>query len=55
MSHNGDDLNNILKLRNLDKKQISFLTYQILRGLKYIHSCNIIHRVLRNFQYLFQF
>ena len=45
MKYTGSDLNNILKNQRLQNEQISFLTYQILRGLKYLHSCNIIHRV----------
>ena len=28
----------------LDEEQIKFITYQIVCGLKYIHSLNIIHR-----------
>jgi serine/threonine protein kinase len=41
----GTDLNNVLKTQQLSDDQIIFFTYQILRGLKYLHSCNIIHRV----------
>ena len=39
------DLNNVLKTQPLDEPQIVFLTYQILRGLKYLHSAGIVHRV----------
>jgi serine/threonine protein kinase len=39
------DLKSILQCQKLEKDQISFLTYQLLRGLKYLHSCNIVHRV----------
>jgi serine/threonine protein kinase len=42
----GTDLNNVLKTQELTEQQIVFFTYQILRGLKYLHSSNIIHRVL---------
>ena len=41
----GTDLNKIIKNHELDDHQIMFLTYQILRGLKYLHTSNIIHRV----------
>ncbi len=37
----------IIKYHNLDDEKISLIVYQILRGLKYIHSCNIIHRDLK--------
>ena len=47
----GSDLNTVLKSHKLNSDQISFLTYQILRGLKYLHSCNIIHRVCYYFYY----
>ena len=49
----GTDLNNVLKTQELSEDQIIFFTYQILRGLKYLHSSNIIHRV--NFLILFDF
>lgn len=41
----GSDLNNIIKTQKLHEEHIQFLVYQILRGLKYIHSAGIIHRV----------
>ena len=41
----GADLNNILKTQSLTDEHVQFLVYQILRGLKYIHSAGIIHRV----------
>lgn len=41
----GADLNNIIKTQRLSDDHVQFLVYQILRGLKYIHSAGIIHRV----------
>uniref|UniRef100_A0A8C7CAE0 mitogen-activated protein kinase n=1 Tax=Oncorhynchus kisutch TaxID=8019 RepID=A0A8C7CAE0_ONCKI len=41
----GADLNNIVKCQKLTDDHVQFLIYQILRGLKYIHSADIIHRV----------
>lgn len=44
------DLNNVLKTQPLQEAQIVFLTYQILRGLKYLHTAGIVHRVtFRNY------
>jgi serine/threonine protein kinase len=42
----GADLNNIIRTQKLSDDHVQFLVYQILRGLKYIHSAGIIHRVL---------
>ena len=41
----GADLNNIVKTQRLSDDHVQFLVYQILRGLKYVHSAGIIHRV----------
>lgn len=41
----GADLNNIIRTQRLSDDHVQFLIYQVLRGLKYIHSAGIIHRV----------
>lgn len=47
----GADLNNIVRTQKLSDDHVQFLVYQILRGLKYIHSAGIIHRVMAIEQY----
>uniref|UniRef100_A0A8D0DQ41 mitogen-activated protein kinase n=1 Tax=Salvator merianae TaxID=96440 RepID=A0A8D0DQ41_SALMN len=42
----GTDLSKIMKHEKLTEDRIQFLVYQMLKGLKYIHSSGIIHRIL---------
>jgi len=41
------DLFKLLKTQPLSNDHICYFTYQILRGLKYIHSANVLHRDLK--------
>eukprot|EP00128_Syssomonas_multiformis_P004999 Colp12_sorted_trinity150504_noHs@30720 len=41
------DLNEVIKTTPLDENIVRLFVYQILRGLKYIHSAGVIHRDLK--------
>ncbi|XP_073824551.1 mitogen-activated protein kinase rl [Musca autumnalis] len=41
------DLYKLLKTQRLSNDHICYFMYQILRGLKYIHSANVLHRDLK--------
>lgn len=43
------NLGNVIKHTNLDHERISYLLYQMLCGIKYLHSAGIIHRVFNRF------
>ncbi|KAI3388396.1 hypothetical protein SNEBB_003756 [Seison nebaliae] len=41
------DLCELLKTQSLSNDHVCYFAYQILRGLKYIHSANVLHRDLK--------
>lgn len=41
------DLHKLLKTQKLTNEYVCYFLYQILRGLKYIHSANVLHRDLK--------
>ncbi|KAJ1933213.1 mitogen activated protein kinase [Linderina macrospora] len=41
------DLHRIIKTQPLSEDHVQYFLYQILRALKYIHSCNVLHRDLK--------
>ena len=41
------DLYKLLRSQKLSDDHVCYFTYQILRGVKYIHSSNVLHRDLK--------
>ncbi|KAK6462794.1 serine/threonine protein kinase [Scheffersomyces coipomensis] len=41
------DLNKVIQSHTFTEAHVQYFTYQLLRGLKYIHSANVIHRDLK--------
>ena len=41
------DLHKLLKSQTISKEHACYFLYQIMRGLKYIHSANVLHRDLK--------
>ena len=41
------DMYKLLKSQHLSNDHVCYFLYQILRGLKYIHSANVLHRDLK--------
>uniref|UniRef100_A0A3Q3BK50 mitogen-activated protein kinase n=1 Tax=Kryptolebias marmoratus TaxID=37003 RepID=A0A3Q3BK50_KRYMA len=46
MPYMGTDLGKLMRKLRLSDERIQYLGYQMLKGLKYIHSAGIIHRIL---------
>ena len=45
MEHMDRTLEAVIQPKLNDHRKISFLTYQLLCGVNYLHKANIIHRV----------
>ncbi|KAJ7662488.1 hypothetical protein B0H17DRAFT_1093410 [Mycena rosella] len=43
----GTDLHRLLESRPLEKQFVQYFLYQMLRGLKYVHSAGVVHRDLK--------
>ncbi|KAJ3328160.1 MAPK protein hog1 [Blyttiomyces sp. JEL0837] len=43
----GTDLHRLLTSRPLEKQFVQYFLYQILRGLKFVHSAGVVHRDLK--------
>lgn len=43
----GTDLHRLLTTRPLEKQFVQYFLYQILRGLKFVHSAGVVHRDLK--------